>query len=69
MVRLFIVNGATKTLLTEIPVTATTKSASVPAFETVVDFLDGLPIPTGYSVVGATEKGEAINVTLFGGDF
>lgn len=69
MVRLFMVNGATTTLLTEIPITATTKSASAAAFETVVDFLGGLSIPSGYTVKASTEKGEAINVNLFGGDF
>lgn len=69
MVRLFMVNGATTTLLTEVPIAATTKSASAAAFETVVDFLGGLSIPSGYTVKASTEKGEAINVNLFGGDF
>ena len=69
MVRLFMVNGATTTLLTEIPIAATNKSASAAAFETVVDFLGGLSIPSGYTVKASTEKGEAINVNLFGGDF
>ena len=69
MVRLFMSNGATTTPLTEIPVTATTKSASVAAFEAVVDFLGGLVIPSGYTVKASTEKAEAIVVNLFGGDF
>lgn len=69
MVRLFLVNGATITLLTEIPVQAIARSGSVAAFETVVDFLGGLPIPSGYSIKAATEKGEPFVVTLFGGDY
>jgi hypothetical protein len=69
MVRLFISSATATTLLTEIPITAVTKSASVPAFETVVDFLGGLVIPTGCTVKASTEKAEAINVSLFGGDF
>jgi hypothetical protein len=69
MVRLFVSSATATTLLTEIPITAVTKSASVPAFETVVDFLGGLVIPTGCTVKASTEKAEAINVSLFGGDF
>lgn len=69
MVRLFMVNGATTTLLSEIPIAATNKSASAAAFEVVVDFLGGLSIPSGFTVKASTEKGEAINVNLFGGDF
>lgn len=69
MVRLFIHDGAASSLLTEIPVTATTVAASTPAFETVIDFLGGLVLPTGYSLRASTEKAEAFNVLAFGGDF
>ncbi|MCO8161987.1 hypothetical protein NJC38_07425 [Pseudomonas sp. 21LCFQ010] len=69
MVRLFsTVNGARR-LLTEIPVLAVTRSASVPGFETVVDFLGGLPIPAGSEISASTERGESIVLSLFGGDF
>lgn len=69
MVRLFLHDGANAKLLTEITVTAVTVSASTPGFETVVDFLGGLVVPTGYSLRAATHNAESFNVTAFGGNF
>ena len=69
MVRLFLHDGATAKLLTEIPVSAITVGANVPGFETVVDFLGGLVIPTDYSLRASTNNAETFNVTAFGGDF
>jgi hypothetical protein len=69
MVRLFLTSATATTLLSEIPIAATVKGATTPSFETVTDFLGGLVIPKGYAVKVSTEKAEAINVTLFGGDF
>ena len=69
MVRLFIHDGASAKLLTEIPVTAITVAANTPAFETVIDFLGGLVLPTGYSLRAAAEKAEIFNILAFGGDF
>lgn len=67
MVRLFISSGAETTLLTEIPVAGVNKGPAVAAFEEIVEL--NLVIPTGYTVKASTEKGEAINAHLFGGDF
>lgn len=69
MVRIFTSTGAAKRLLTEIPVQAVAKSASVASFEVIVDFLGGLPIPAGCTLYASTEKGEAIVVSMFGGDY
>lgn len=69
MVRIFTSTGGAKRLLTEIPVQAVTKSPSVAAFEVIVDFLGGLPIPAGCTLHASTEKGEAIVMSLFGGDY
>jgi hypothetical protein len=69
MVRLFVHNGTSASLLTEIPVSAITVGANTPGFETVVDFLGGLVLPTGYSLRASTHNAEAFNVTAFGGDF
>lgn len=69
MVRLFLHDGVSSKLLTEIPVTAVTVGPSTPGFETVVDFLGGLVIPAGYSLRAAPHNAELFNVTAFGGDF
>ncbi|MGZ4954439.1 MAG: hypothetical protein ACXV8Q_04940 [Methylobacter sp.] len=69
MVRLFIHNVTAASLFTEVPVTATAASSSTPAFESVIDFLGGLVLPTGYSLRAATEKAETFNVVAFGGNF
>jgi hypothetical protein len=67
MVRLFLHDGTNARLYTEIPVAATTASATAPSFETAVT-LD-LAIPTGWSLRASTEKAETFNVIAFGGDF
>jgi hypothetical protein len=69
MVRLFLVNGAKVVLQTEIIVDAVTPTPTNKSFETIVSFPDGLIVPKGFSFKASTEKGEAINVTLYGGDF
>lgn len=70
MVRIFVKLGAaTARLLTEIPVNAITPSANLPGFETIVDTLGGLPLPTGAKLQAATHNAEAFVVTAFGGDF
>lgn len=67
MVRLYIHDGVNARLYTEVPIVATTPSASVAAFETGIK-LD-LVIPTGYSLRASTEKAETFNVIAVGGDF
>ena len=74
MIRLFIHNGTDTRLLTELPVTAITPSATLPTWEAQLNtntMSQVLPIilPTGYSLRAATEKAETFNVTCFGGDF
>ncbi|MFD0669727.1 hypothetical protein ACT80S_18555 [Ramlibacter sp. MAHUQ-53] len=74
MVRLFIHNGTTAYLLTEVPVVAITPSATLPAWEALLNansMSQVLPIilPTGYSLRAATNNAETFNVTAFGGDF
>ena len=68
-VRLYIYNGTTAALFTEVIVTAVTVSASTPAFEGVIDFLGGLVLPSGYSLRASTNNAETFNVVAFGGDF
>lgn len=67
MVRLYLHDGVNARLLTEIPVDATTPSASVPTFEdgAVLD----IAIPSGYSLRASTHNAETFNIIAFGGDF
>ena len=69
MVRLYTHDGTSAALLTEIPVAPVTVGANVAAFETVVDFLGGLPIPANWSLRASTQNAESFVVTAFGGDF
>ena len=74
MIRLFIHDGVTARLLTEVPVVAVTPSATVPAWEVQLNantMTQVLPItlPTGYSLRASTEKGETFNLLATGGDF
>lgn len=73
-VRLFLHDGTSARLLTEVPVQAVTPSATNPAWEVQLStnsMSQVLPIilPTGYSLRASTEKAEAINVIAVGGDF
>lgn len=74
MIRLFIHDGTNARLLTELPVPATTPSATLPAWEAQLNtnsMSQVLPIilPTGYSLRASTEKAGAFNVICVGGDF
>lgn len=69
MVRLFIHNGTTATLLTEIPVAPVTPSGTLAAFETTFVFDGGLVIPAGYSLRASTHNAESFQITALGGDF
>lgn len=73
-VRLFLHDGTSARLLTEVPVLAVTPSATIPAWEAQLStnsMSQVLPIilPTGYSLRASTEKAEAINVIAVGGNF
>lgn len=70
MIRLFLKPGAAAAqLLTEVPVNPIVPSASLPAFETVLDLLGGITIPSGSKLQAATHNAETFVVTAFGGDF
>lgn len=70
MVRIFVKLGAgTARLLTEVPVSAITPAANLPGFETVVDLLGGIPLPSGAKLQAATHNAEAFVLTACGGDF
>lgn len=74
MIRLFIHNGTTAYLLTEVPVIAVTPSGTLPAWEVQLNtnsMSQVLPIllPTGYSLRASTNNAETFNVAALGGDF
>ena len=71
MIRLFIYNGSTYFLLREIAVAAITVSATVSAFEYILELLGerALILPTGYSLRASTEKAENFNIHAEGGDY
>lgn len=62
MVRLFLYDGTNVRLLTEVPVTATTKSATAKAFEHVVRFPDGFALKAAWQLRASTEKAESFSV-------
>lgn len=69
MVRIWIYSGSGNAqLLFEIPVTAITPSATVASFDTYIN-IDIENLPTGYTLYATTEKAEAFNVMVFGGDW
>lgn len=70
MVRLFLWDGTTAFLLTEIPVTAITPSSTVASFETTVEFDGGILLgSTSHALRASTHNAESFNVIAFGGDF
>lgn len=74
MIRLFIHDGADARLLTEVPVTAITPSATLPSWEAQLNtnsMSQVLPIilSTNYSLRASTEKAETFNIIAQGGDF
>lgn len=69
MIRIFINDGSSKRLWLEIPVTPATPSSTVSAFSAEVIPTRPLVLPSGYSLVAATENAEVFNVFAMGGDF
>ncbi len=70
MIRLFLYDGTNTKLLKEIPVMATTKSASAQSFSETVDFENsGFALKSGWSLKASTEKSEAMNVVAEGLDW
>lgn len=68
VVRLFLNDGTNKRLLREILVPATTPSTSVECWYADVVFPDGIVLPSGWSLLAATNNAETFNVFAFGGD-
>jgi hypothetical protein len=71
MVRLYIKNGAVVALWKEVAVTATTGSASVPEFSSVLEFTGerALILPSGVELQASTHNAEAFNVFAEGGNY
>lgn len=74
MIRLFVHDGTTARLLTEVPVVAVTPSSTTPSWEAQLNtnsMSQVLPlvIPTGYSLRASTNNAETFNVIAIGGDF
>lgn len=69
MVRIYLSNGTTHYLISEIPVSAKTASATGDTFEQAVYWPEGLNLPNGWSLRASTEKAEAFNVIARGGNF
>lgn len=74
MLRLFIHNGTSASLLSEVPVLAITPSPALPSWEAQLNTntmsqLFPLILPSGYSLRAATEKAEVFNVIAMGGNF
>src|ERR1051326_4588502 len=62
MVRLFLYDGTNVKLLKEVPVRATTKSATAKAFEQEVRFPNGFALKSGWQLRAATEKAETFKI-------
>lgn len=74
MVRLYVHNGTTAFLLTEVPVTANTPGASTPAWSAQVNSNNNVNFPlilaTGFSLRASTQNAETFNIiTTQAGDF
>lgn len=71
MVRIFIHDGSAYFLYKEVPITATTPSGTVEAFEAVIDLQneDAIILPTGFTLYCSTENAETFKVFAEGGDY
>ncbi len=70
MIRLFLYDGGNTKLLTEIPVEATTKSASAHSFSRRIDFRDkGFALQDTWVLKASTENAESFNIIAEGLDW
>lgn len=70
MVRLFLSDGTTTRLWKEIPVTATTPSATVATWSSLLMLVRPLILASGWKIKMGTHNAEAINgMTITSGDF
>lgn len=68
MIRFFINDGTNKYLWKERPVIAVTASGSAAGFDDEFIIPDGLVLPTGWSLLAATNNAEVFNIFAYGGD-
>jgi len=68
VIRYFLNDGTNKYLYRERLVSAITPSATVAVFEDDVSLVDGLVLPTGWSLMAAPHNAEAFKVFAQGGD-
>jgi hypothetical protein len=65
MVRLFLYNGTTSFLLTEVPIVATTQSATVKSFTATIDFHGkGFTLSNAKHLKASTQNAEVFNVIV-----
>ncbi len=69
MVRFYYYDGTTTFMFYEQPVSATTKSASVPAFYAQIIFQEPIRVAGGHIIKVSTEKAESFSVVAFGGNY
>lgn len=67
MIRIFYYDGTNVRLITEVPVSAVTPSASTPAWEATIPF--AAVIPSAKEIRVSTEKAETFNVFAIGGSY
>lgn len=63
MIRLFIYDGTTKFLVTEIPIPSNSQTNTVPAFRTLCYL--GIYLSPGYSLMASTEENDEFNIFTF----
>jgi hypothetical protein len=69
MIRVYLNDGTNTRLISEIPVSAVTPSATVQAYHADIPLLEGMVVPSGYTVRVSTEKSEVFNITVEGGNY
>ena len=70
MIRFFISDGTQNRLILELPVLATTPSATIPAWGASVEFNNGLILQANWQLKASTNNAETFNIIpLIAGDF
>jgi len=67
-VRLFVHDGTSASLLTEVPVPMTEPLSVDKTFEQLIELAGGIVLPTGYSLRASTNAADTFNIFAFGGD-
>jgi hypothetical protein len=69
MVRIFLHDGTNFRLISEIPVSAVVVGATSGGYHADIPILAGLVLQPNWTIRASTEKAEAINVIILGGDY